>query len=82
MKKHFILFALLAFFSLNALAQQDNRANSNFGLSLEAGFSHLFFGNNLNPLSNYTTPSYGGGAGATFSMSCNISISCSVPVSA
>ena len=66
MKKHFILFALLAFFSLNALAQQDNRANSNFGLSLEAGFSHLFFGNNLNPLSNYATPSYGGGAGATF----------------
>lgn len=66
MKKQFVLFAVLALFALNAQAQQDNRCNSNFGFSLEAGFSHLFYGNDLNPLSNYTTPSYGGGAGATF----------------
>ncbi len=66
MKKQFILFALLALFSVHAQAQQDDRVNSNFGFSLEAGFSHLFFGKDLNPLSNYTTPSYGGGGGATF----------------
>lgn len=66
MKKHFILFALLALVAFNAQAQQDDRANSNFGFSIEAGFSHLFFGDNLNPLNNYATPSYGGGGGATF----------------
>lgn len=66
MKKHVLLFALLALFSIRIAAQQDNRANSNFGFSIEAGFSHLFLGNSLSPLDNYVIPSYGGGAGATF----------------
>lgn len=59
-----VLFLFAA--STSAFAQQDNRCNSNFGFSIEGGFSHLFFGNNLNPLENFATPSYGGGAGATF----------------
>lgn len=63
-KKPFVLLALVAFFSLGAMAQQDDRVNSNFGFSIDAGFSHLFYGNNLNPLNNYATPSYGGAASA------------------
>ena len=72
MKKHLLSLSIAVFLLwlnpawTSALAQQDDRCNSNFGFSIEGGFSHLFFGPNLNPLDNYATPSYGGGAGATF----------------
>ena len=66
MRKNFVLLILLALLSLNALAQTDNRANSNFGFSIEGGLSHLFLGKDLNPFEGYTTPTYGYGGGATF----------------
>ena len=61
-----ILLVWVTLLALPLFAQTDNRVNSNFGFSLEAGFSHLFYGNSLSPLDNYVTPSYGAGVGATF----------------
>lgn len=65
MKKTIILsLALLSLLALPLTAQEDNRPNSNFGLSFDAGFSHLFLGNTLSPLNGLAKPSWGGGGGA------------------
>lgn len=48
----------------NAQARMADRTHSNFGFSVEGGFSHLFFGQNLSPFAGFAAPSYGGGAGA------------------
>ena len=69
MYRHTILPLLLTVmlgWSAGVQAQTDNRANSNFGFSIEGGLSHLFLGKNLNPFEGYTTPTYGYGGGATF----------------
>lgn len=63
MRKFLLIIALFsASFTFLALAQ-DDKPNSNFGISLEGGFSHMFLGPNLSPV-GFTTPSWGGGGGA------------------
>ena len=66
MKKIFALsIALIALLSFNVQAQEEDKPNSNIGISLEAGYSSLFLGPNLSP-KGYTSPAFGLGAGATF----------------
>lgn len=66
MSKHSLIW--LALFVLlvvpDAQAQMAERTRSNFGFSVEGGFSHLFPGKDINPFAGYTTPALGGGAGA------------------
>lgn len=65
MKKIITLsIAILALLSLNVQAQEENKPNSNFGISVEGGLGHLFLGNTLSPVKGVTTPSIGGGVGA------------------
>lgn len=67
MKKIITLsIALLALLSFNVQAQEEDKPNSNFGISIEGGFSHLYLGNNLSPFGGFTKPSFGGGGGAAF----------------
>lgn len=66
MKKITILFLILGMLLPLESAAQKERANSNIGLSIEGGGSHLFLGNTLSPF-GYTTPWWGyGGGGALY----------------
>ena len=65
MKKIAIIVLMSALLPFALMAQQD-KPNSNFGISIEGGFSHLFLGSNLSPI-GYTTPGLGyGGGGALY----------------
>ena len=63
MKKITILFLIASILlPIEAVAQKE-KPNSNIGISLEGGFSHLFLGKNLSPV-GYAKPWLGGGGGA------------------
>lgn len=57
-----ILWTILAILPVRLIAQDDRLAH-NIGLSVEAGFSNLFFGSKLGK-TDYAVPSVGGGGGA------------------
>ena len=61
MKKIIIILLTCALLPVQLMAQKE-KPNSNFGISLEGGLSHLFLGKNLSPV-GYTTPWWGGGGG-------------------
>lgn len=65
MKKIAIIVLMSALLPLSLMAQKE-KPNSNFGISIEGGFSHLFLSPGLSP-KGYTTPGLGyGGGGALF----------------
>ena len=61
MKKITITLMICALLPLTLMAQKE-KPNSNIGISLEGGFSHLFLGKNLSPV-GYAKPWLGGGGG-------------------